>query len=127
MTEATQTTAKRTRTVPLAEQIAKLETARAAAVATIEGIDAKLPELIAQHAIEQAQAEARWAIDVDGLPVGTQVEFKFGRAHVRTLTGTVAAFAPATDELPARYRITSGEGFDAQDFRVPARDVSVVA
>jgi hypothetical protein len=127
MTEATQTT-KRTRTVSLAEQITKLQNARAGAVASIEGIDAQLPALIAQRDAELAQAEARKAIDVDGLPVGTVVEFKFGRAEkARTLTGTVAAFAPATDELPARYRITSGEGFDAQDFRVPARDVSVVA
>lgn len=108
-------------------QITKLQTARAAAVATIEGIDAKLPELIAQRDAEVAAEQARAAVEANGVPVGTAITFDYGRAATRTeRTGKVLAFRAKTDTVPAAYKVETGEGFDLEVVTVLAANVKGV-
>ena len=107
----------------LAIQVAKLEAARTAALASIEGIDTQLAELRPQLEAEQAIAAARQAIDVDGLPVGAAVTYAYGRAEKRrTLTGVVSAFNAETKQ----YRVLQGSGFDAELHTVFSKDITEV-
>lgn len=100
--------------------ITKLETALAAAVASVAGIEAKLAELRPQAEAELAAAAAREAIDVTGLPQGTRVAYAFGRAEKRrNLEGVVRTFNPETKT----YRILSGTGFDEELHTVLSKDV----
>lgn len=104
----------------LLQQIAKLETAREAAVSTILNIDKQLEELRPKAEAELAQAEARRIIDVEGLPHATQVAYDFGRGEKRRrLTGLVSAFNAETK----KYRILCGSGFDAELHTVSSSEI----
>jgi len=98
-------------------------------IATLEGqLTTLRAELTTLQAAEQAAAQvlaARKAIDEDGLAVDTAVVFDYGRSTNRKigLTGTVVAFRAAQGELPAAYKIETGEGIDLTVLTVPARDV----
>lgn len=112
----------------LTAQIAKLEAARAAAVVTIEGIDAKLPELITQLHREVEAAERIAEIEAKGVAVGSVITFDYGRAATRTeRSGKVLAFRPKTDTVPAAYKVEVGEGFDLEVVTVLAVNVKSVA
>lgn len=110
----------------IAAQITKLETALSAAQASIVGIEAKLSELRPQLEAEQAAAALAAEREVTGYAPGTAVSFEFGRANRTTLTGTVIAFAPKNDKVPATYAIQTGTGLDTKVVKVPAVAVSVV-
>lgn len=98
-------------------QINKLISARAAAIASIEGIDAKLAELQPLRDAEREKNAARSAIEVVGLSKGTLVSYSYGRAEKRRdLAGEVVAFNPETKF----YRIQTGTGFDVELHTVPA-------
>lgn len=105
----------------LATQIDKLLKQQAELNATLATIEAKLEELVPQYEAEQAEAKAREAIDVIGLPVGSSVSYVYGRAEKRrNLVGSVAAFSADTKV----YRILHGAGFDAEFHTVSSKDVS---
>lgn len=110
----------------IATQITKLENALTAAQASIVGIETKLAELRPQLEAEQAAAALAAEREVTGYAPGTKVSFDFGRANRTTLTGTVIAFAPKNDKVPATYAIQTGAGLDTKVVKVPAVAVSVV-
>lgn len=115
---------KKTRTLPLDKQVAKLRDQRAAAVALVADIDSKLPALEAELASVTAEAEARKDIDVTGLPEGTKVAFNYGRGESRKeLTGRTVAFRAKSNAADAAYKVETGEGFDVTVVTVFARDV----
>lgn len=122
MTEAT---TKAIRNLPLPKRVEKLIAERAGAVIRIAEVDAMLPALQAELANIQAELDARKDIDTTGLPEGTKVAFAYGRGESRKeLTGRVVAFAPKTGAVDSRYRIETGEGFDAVIVTVFSRDIS---
>jgi hypothetical protein len=108
----------------LTAQIAKLRAAIADAQGTIDSANAQLPDLIAKHEAEVAEAEARARVETTGFPPGTLIIFEYGRGATRTeKAGTVLAFRPKTDNLPAAYKVQTGEGFDAEVLTVLAVNV----
>lgn len=125
----TETTKNKPVTVAsLTKQIDTLNSKKAAAVAMLDQIGDALPGLIAQRDALAAAEQARAAIETEGLPVGTQVSFTFGRGETRTdKVGTVIAFRPKVDTAAAAYRIEVGEGFDKEVLTVPAASVKAVA
>lgn len=110
----------------LTAQINKLQESITKAQATIDAANAQLPELIAQRDAEAAAAEARAQVEATGFEPGTLISFEYGRAATRTTkTGTVLAFRPKTDTVPAAYKVQTGEGFDAEVLTVLAINVKV--
>lgn len=119
MTDATTVAAKPTK-------LEALDVKLAAARATVDKLFAERNALVSAQEAEQAAAAAREAIDVTGLDAYTKVLFIFGRKENRKQReGNVVAFAPAAGELPARYKIEVGSGFDVEILTVPARDVTL--
>jgi hypothetical protein len=91
-------------------------------------LEGKLSTAELEYAESQKLSAAREAIEVTGLPAGTEVTFEFGRKdNKKTYTGTVVAFRAAVDTLPSAYKVKVGDGFDAEIKTVPARDVALVA
>jgi len=109
------------------KQIIALQTAIAALQTKLADLEGKLSTAELEFAESQKLSAAREAIEVTGLPAGTEVTFDCGRKdNKKTYTGTTVAFRAAVDTLPAAYKVSVGAGFDAEIKVVPARDVSVV-
>ncbi len=122
MTEAT------TKTIDPMKLAARLLAEQTKLTARLAEIATELEPLTAIVEAAKAEQAARARVEVTGLDAFTTVEFDFGRKDNRkTQNGTVVAFAPAQDKLPARYKIEVGVGFDAQMLVVPARDVREAA
>lgn len=96
-----------------------LLTARIAAIAKVQE---ELTTITAAIAAAEAGASTAHVVD-SGLPVGTVVAFNYGRAETRKqLTGVVLA-TKTQEKGPTLYRITVGEGFDAQTYTVQANAI----
>jgi hypothetical protein len=108
------------------KQITALKKSIEALQIKLADLEGKLSTAELEFAESQKLSAAREAIEVTGLPAGTEVTFEFGRKDKKVYTGTVLAFRAAVDTLPSAYKITIGAGFDADIKTVPARDVSVV-
>ena len=102
-----------------------------ALTAKIATLQQQVTTLIAERdqlaAAEQEAAEkqaARASVEVTGLAPDTTISFIYGRKDNRKdRTGVVVAFAAAAGDMPARYKVKAGDGFDAELLVVPARDV----
>lgn len=102
-----------------------LITKHAAAVAAAAKLNAEIDELNVAAEAEAVAGAARRVVDVSGLEVGTAVVFVYGRKDTRKeRAGVVKAFAAAVGDMPARYKIEVGDGFEAELLTVPARDVA---
>ena len=105
--------------------ITKLTNARAAAVASIEGIDIKITELTAKLEAEPAADALAAEREATGYAVGTHVVVQYGRGETRTeKRGVVVAFAPKTGTVPGAYAVQAGGGVNTKIIKAAA--ISVV-
>lgn len=97
----------------LALAVKRLATQEAAVVATqaqiaeYENLAATLPESVAASPAKREQ-----------FAVGTEVSFNYGRAASRVVKVGVITATKVEDGVIVQYRVETGEGFDAESFRV---------
>ena len=78
---------------------------------------------LSEELASAAQADENAAAIANGLPVGANVTFVYGRAESkRTLNGVVKASKPT--DAGRQYKIESGEGFDTELFTVLGSAIS---